>query len=258
MRWQAGILPHMGKGLDIAMVPVSHDLDVTTVGAVRDAVDVLVDDGCRHVVLNMLGCEFVDSAGMGMLVSELRRMRAMGGMLSLTHVSDAVYYTLRVLRLVDVMPVSRMCARPQVPDLAPGTLPLWKKTVAVDAAHMGDARRWVARLVDCMPFTSTEVFDMELAAGEAIGNAVDHTCAEGILATVSAYADRVVVDVEDCGCGMELGAAEEPPESESGTDERGRGISLMRMLADSVTIMRRPQGQGTLVRLVKMVPVGRD
>ena len=35
--------------------------------------------------------------------------------------------------------------------------------------------------------------------------------------------------------------------------ERGRGIKLMRLLADSVSIHLKRSGQGTVVRLVKLL-----
>jgi anti-sigma regulatory factor (Ser/Thr protein kinase) len=104
-----------------------------------------------------------------------------------------------------------------------------------------------------MPFSEDEIFDMTLACGEALGNAVDHTCATGVLATVTAYDDRIEVDVADCGEGFELGANEEPPETGPGA-ERGRGIRLMRLLTDAVSITRKPSGKGTVARLVKLVP----
>ena len=63
-----------------------------------------------------------------------------------------------------------------------------------------------------------------------------------------AYPDRVVIEVCDCGGGFELAPGEEVAASE----ERGRGITLMRMLVDSVEVRRRADVQGTMVRLIKL------
>ena len=93
---------------------------------------------------------------------------------------------------------------------------------------------------------------MKLAVGEAIGNAADHTCEGGILTTVAAYADRVIIDVADCGAGYTLADDEEPPEV-SCCAERGRGVKLMRLLTDAVSISVKPSGKGTVVHLVKLV-----
>ena len=106
-------------------------------------------------------------------------------------------------------------------------------------------------LLSSLPFSPDGVFDMTLASGEALGNAVDHTCGGGVLVTVAAYPDRAIVDVADCGAGFSLGADEEAPEVAADA-ERGRGIRLMRLLADSVSIEQKSTGEGTVVRLVKL------
>ena len=71
----------------------------------------------------------------------------------------------------------------------------------------------------------------------------------GCVMNMRAYRDRVVIEVCDRGCGFELAPDEEPAESE----ERGRGIRLMRLLVDSVEIFRRTDAQGTMVRLIKLL-----
>ena len=67
---------------------------------------------------------------------------------------------------------------------------------------------------------------------------------------MTAYNDRVVVEVTDCGSGFE---ADDSTSFDDPCDERGRGIKLMRLLADSVSILKRPSTMGTIVRLVKLL-----
>ena len=245
----------MAPHTDIALLPLTRDLDATNADDLRSEVDRLINGGCRRIVLNMARVTYIDSLGMAALVASLRQMRAAGGVMSLTNVCPRVYRSLQLLRLVDLMPISKAGPRPEIPALDPSTQPLWKTTFPVNPSGLADARRHVLRLVKRMPFSPDETFDIELAAGEALGNAIDHTSAEGVVATVAAYPDRVEVDVEDCGPGFELGANEEPPRTGEGS-ERGRGIKLMRLLADSVSISERPQGLGTVVRIVKLVSRG--
>ena len=92
---------------NIALVTVEGDLDVRTVPALRRRIDRLVSDGCRRIFLNMAGARYVDSAGMGLILTELRRMRGAGGLLSLMNVSPQAYQALRRMRVFDYMPVSR-------------------------------------------------------------------------------------------------------------------------------------------------------
>lgn len=241
----------MAQKVNIGFVQVGTDLDVTAVPVVRSQIDQLISSGCHRIFLNMAGVGHVDSAGMGLIVTELRRMRRMGGLLSLLDVSAQVYRALRRMRMLDYMPVTRSGERRVVAALDPSALPSWRTTFRVDATELSCARERVEELLRTLPFTQDEVFDMTLASGEALGNAVDHTCGSGVIATVTAYPDRVIIDVTDCGDGFELADDEEPP-STGPCAERGRGIRLMRLLADSVTITHKSASEGTMVRLVKL------
>jgi serine/threonine-protein kinase RsbW len=242
----------MEKMPSIAVINVPGDLDVRSVGDLRHDIDDLIDSGCLRIILNMGNVGFADSAGLGLIVSELRRMRLSGGLLSLTNVRPPVYKSLALMRMIDYMPISRAGSSTHVSELAPSVLPEWRTTFTVSPDNLGVARERVGELMRAMPFSEDDIFDMTLACGEAIGNAVDHTCACGVLATVSACKDRIVIDVADCGDGFELPADEEPLETGEYA-ERGRGIKLMRLLADAVSISPKPSGTGTVVRLVKLL-----
>ena len=229
----------MVHSADIVVVPFERDLDVTTVAEARRLVDALVGNDCKRVVLNLANVSHVDSAGQG-------------GILSLSCVSADVYHALAVLRIVDLMPVSLAGPRPAVPQLGPDVAPLWRTSFGVQPSDMASARSRLGELLLGVPLTPDEAFDVRLAVGEAIGNAVDHTMGKGIVTTVAAYPDRVVIDVSDTGAGFDEADASELPEVDP-CGERGRGISLMHLLVDSVSISRKAAGTGTVVRLVKLV-----
>ena len=109
----------MSDMVNIALVTVEGDLDVRTVPALRRRIDRLVSRGCRRIFLNMSGARYVDSAGMGLILTELRRMRGEGGLLSLVNVSPQAYQALRRMRVFDYMPGSRAGERRTVSALDP-------------------------------------------------------------------------------------------------------------------------------------------
>lgn len=242
----------MSGSVNIAIVPVEGDLDVTSTPAVRRRIERLAAHGCRRIFVNMADVGYVDSAGLGLILSELRHLRRLGGLLSLINVSDQLYLALRRMRMLDFMPVRRARAVSRVTSLDPSVLPLRRMTFRVDERTLSEARGRVGELLATMPFSPDDVFDMKLACGEALGNAVDHTCEGGVLVTVVAYPDRALVEVSDCGCGFEVPDDGELPET-GAFAERGRGIKLMRLLVDSVSISLKRAGEGTVVRLVKLV-----
>lgn len=62
----------------------SGDLDVYTVGALRDAIGNLIDTGDTKVVVDLDGVPFMDSSGLGALMGGVRRLREAGGDLAIS------------------------------------------------------------------------------------------------------------------------------------------------------------------------------
>lgn len=236
---------------NIVLVPLAGDLSVRTASALKRTLASLLRSGAPRIVLDMADVPYVDSTCMAVIFGAVRAMRSKGGLLSLTNVKPAVLRALRIARLVDYAPVSVAGAHREVPELDASTLPLWRTTLPVDADGLQTARVRIEELASRLPFSQDAIFDLTLAAGEALGNAADHTCGEGILATVSAYRDRMIIEVADCGRGFDPNVQGIGETNEDA--ERGRGIKLMRLLVDSVTILPRPAGNGMVVRLVKLV-----
>ena len=238
---------------DIAVIAPQGDIDINAVPYLRDEVDELVASGMRRIIINCQDVDFIDSTGLAFLLASARRLHAGDGLLSLTEVSAPVTRFLQIGCLLDVLHVSSAERQP-VPVLAPDEPPLWTRSLAVRAGveNLGQYRHRVLELLDGAPLSRDDRFDVALATGEALSNAYDHAGGGvGATCTVQMFSDRLVVEVRDRGRGYEIGPDEEPAVSA----ERGRGIRLMRMLVDHVEVRRRTDGPGTLVRLIKLLPV---
>ena len=59
------------------------DLDVYTVGSLRDSIGTLLDAGATKVVVDLDGVPFMDSSGLGALMGGVRRLREAGGDLAI-------------------------------------------------------------------------------------------------------------------------------------------------------------------------------
>jgi anti-sigma B factor antagonist len=66
----------------------------------REAIDELLAESKRHIVINLSEVAFVDSAGVGELVSGLRTARRFGAELKLLNLGERVYSTLDMARLL--------------------------------------------------------------------------------------------------------------------------------------------------------------
>ncbi len=59
------------------------DLDVYTVGSLRDAIGETIDQESPHVVVDLDSVPFMDSSGLGALMGGVRRLREAGGDLAI-------------------------------------------------------------------------------------------------------------------------------------------------------------------------------
>lgn len=257
----------------------------------RDTLSDLIDQHYRTVVVNFSQVTHIDSAGLAILMAANRMAQHHGVMLIIVNVPARIMRAFEKFRLSELLPVrgSRTFSHAILPE--PVSKPLLVRTYSVpcDPARMNETRRLVTELIESFSIPRNTVFDITLAFGEALGNAFDHgsdhgrkgagrpsgaaashagphadrhsiqisssaprdaDVANGVTVSVSRFSDRVVLEVTDCGCGMTFDAGDELPEA---SEMRGRGIRLMTMLMDSVTIRPKQNGNGSLVRLVKMI-----
>ena len=59
------------------------DLDVYTVGSLRDAIGMMIEEATPKVVVDLDGVPFMDSSGLGALMGGVRRLREAGGDLAI-------------------------------------------------------------------------------------------------------------------------------------------------------------------------------
>lgn len=78
------------------VLAVVGEVDVRTVGSLRTRLTDLLVEGSPRLVVDLSGVTFMDSSGLGALVSAQKRARVFRGTLVLVVVNDAI---LRVLRL---------------------------------------------------------------------------------------------------------------------------------------------------------------
>jgi serine/threonine-protein kinase RsbW len=91
--------------------------------------------------------------------------------------------------------------------------------------------------------------DIGLAVGEACANAVEHAEAGAdYQVTVTIEDERCVIDVVDEGGGLEV---TDTPEA-GPYDETGRGLRIIRALADAVEL-RRVHNRGVGLRIIKIL-----
>ena len=81
--------------------PTSSRVDLEVAGEFRAALVQLIDSGHRHLVVDMSDVSFVDSSGLGALVSALKTLKVLkgGGDVRLANVQPPVVALLEIIRL---------------------------------------------------------------------------------------------------------------------------------------------------------------
>lgn len=245
------------NGPRACVVHLSGDIDMSVVPELRKSLDDALEGGCTNVVLDLKEVVYADSSALGLLVWLDHRLRPAGGRLVLAGATKDVARILELSGLVTVAASIAMSANVtaaleglDLPEVT--TEPLWRERIELEADvnQLAPVRERVCATLSPLGFPDSAIFDIKVALGEALANAVRHGSPRGgdnpVAVDVFAYDDRVVLEILDSGIGFDGAHA--------GSDDlyspSGRGIMFMRALMDRVEFDRSELG-GTLVRLTK-------
>jgi anti-sigma B factor antagonist len=87
-----------------AIVHISGEVDIVAAPQLQHQLETLVAEGHTELVLDLSGVEFIDAAGIGVLVSAYNRTARAGGHLTLRRPSPAVQGLLAVAKLDGTLP----------------------------------------------------------------------------------------------------------------------------------------------------------
>jgi anti-sigma B factor antagonist len=91
---------------DVVMVDLDGKLTLGLGDQIlRETIDELLAEGWRKIVLNLSHVSFIDSAGVGELVSGLRTAKSFGARLKLVNASERAYSTLTISRLLPIFEI---------------------------------------------------------------------------------------------------------------------------------------------------------
>lgn len=88
-----------------AVVSATGEVDAASVELLRKELTDLADADQVNVILDLSGVTFLDSSGLGALVSSYRRLQTRGGMLALVCRNDMVLRVFRLTGLNRVLPI---------------------------------------------------------------------------------------------------------------------------------------------------------
>lgn len=247
-------------GSSVCVVHLESEIDLAVVPEIRSSLDQALESGCTQVVIDLERVTYADSSALGLLVWIDHKLTPKGGRLVIAGATKDVSRVLEISGLVGVAP--SIASSPSVGSALEGlamreedTEPVWRESMAFPARvdELSVVRRNVCEVLERVKMSEASMFDIKVAVGEALANAVRHGSPQGpenqVEVDVLAYDDRVVIQVRDCGCGFDgVHASANDVYASS-----GRGVMFMRALMDKVEFEPLDNG-GTQVRLVKHLP----
>ncbi|MBN1193526.1 MAG: anti-sigma factor antagonist [Coriobacteriia bacterium] len=241
----------------VCVVNVQGDIDSYTVPDLEAVLQSAISRGCVNFVIDLEKVSYADSSALGVIVWMNRILEPQNGRLVLAAATRNVTRILELSGLVGAAPTVSEAS--DIGDALAGLMlpessepPLWTRQVdvAAEPSSLARIRSEVCAILEPLHMPESTLFDIRVAVGEALSNAIRHgsPCGESdqVSISVAAHEDRVVLVVSDCGHGFDGEASREgDPYAPS-----GRGIMFMRALMDHVEFNNLPEG-GTAVTLVK-------
>lgn len=86
-------------------ISVVGEVDVYTSPTLKSHIVDAVDDGCVDLVIDLEGVGFIDSSGLGVLVSGLRRVKEQSGSMRIICTRDGILKIFRITGLDKVFPI---------------------------------------------------------------------------------------------------------------------------------------------------------
>jgi anti-sigma B factor antagonist len=74
-------LTHSGD--DVAVIALTGEVDIYSAPQFKESLVKGIDDGARHIIVDLAGVTFIDSTALGVLVSGAKRVRPQNGTLDI-------------------------------------------------------------------------------------------------------------------------------------------------------------------------------
>jgi anti-anti-sigma factor len=234
------------RGPEAHVIVASGELDLHAAPCMRETLSSLAASGRTHLVVDMSGATFIDSAMISVLSGYLRAAREGAGSLSVVCRSENILRTLEIagiaheLQILDTLSddaVQKVAALPRVHEqskllAAPRTQSL---QLSPHPAELAFARGFAVAAARRVGLNPRQQYDLAVATNEAVANAIQHgePGHNGpIEMWVEELRDGVTVGVRNRG---EFVLDPLPPDP---LREGGRGLRLMSQMVDAISVQR--------------------
>ena len=84
---------------EVTIFDIDGPVDLYHSSKLKDAVEAKVEEGGRKFIINLAAVEYIDSSGIGSLISSMQNLKKVGGVLALLDLTDPVKKVFKLTRL---------------------------------------------------------------------------------------------------------------------------------------------------------------
>jgi len=87
------------------IIEIHGDVDYYTVGELKKKLFSFINDKNRNIILDLGGVEYLDSSGIGLIVTAHKVMNSYGGTIGLLHVKEVIRELLKMATVDTLLPI---------------------------------------------------------------------------------------------------------------------------------------------------------
>ncbi|MEK6794446.1 MAG: STAS domain-containing protein [Spirochaetota bacterium] len=86
-------------GTGVIILDIKGEIDLYNAPDIKDNIKTQIDKGKKKIIINLKGVSYIDSSGIGALISSLSNLKKVGGGLKIIHVYDSVKKVFELTKL---------------------------------------------------------------------------------------------------------------------------------------------------------------
>ncbi len=90
---------------DHRIVEIDGDIDYFSISELKNNIFALINDKARSIILDLKDVEYMDSSGIGLIVTAYKVMNGYGGKIALLHVHEDILALLRLATVDTIMKI---------------------------------------------------------------------------------------------------------------------------------------------------------
>lgn len=245
------IIKNFDDNQEAWIIQLIGELDIYTAPNFKETLIEALDERMGDVIINGESLSYIDSTGLGVLISALKKAKENNRSISIKKIKPNIKKLFSLTSLDKVFLIGEWFEK--MAKNIDDKFDCIKFSMPNKAEYVSVVRLTSSAIANRMGFDIEEIEDIKVAIAEACINTIEHGLddkTKSIDVKFYMYSDKLVVTVKGAGKGFNTDNLEEVNIEELG--DGGLGIFIINSLMDEVDIISN-EGDGTEIRMTKHI-----